>query len=280
MPTPAVIVALAAASTAQAEAPCELPTDLALQAEHAVVEGRFDDMEALVPRFEASLGCAPPIDPLTLAAFLRAEGAWFHLAGMEAEADMAFQSAARLAPREWTPAFGQQLRARFDSAADREAMVTGTLDLDPKPADPHLVVHIDGRPAQTPVALEAGIHAFQLVRSEASSGAVGEARFGRLVAVFPSEDILVNPGVLPVETALVSTPSPRDRPVWLLATAGGATLLSGLAAAVALNQPAVASEAQSIQAVNAAERRQRTMAFTSYGLLGAAAVAGAVYIAW
>ena len=61
-----------------------------------MVEGRFDDMSPLVVRFEEGLACAPPVEPTVLAAFLRAEGAWFHLTGLPDEARLAFRSAAAL----------------------------------------------------------------------------------------------------------------------------------------------------------------------------------------
>ena len=274
------LIALASSSTAAGAEPCELPTDLALQAEQAVIEARFDDMNSLLPRFEASLSCAPPVDPLTLAAFLRAEGAWFHLTNLPDEAHLAFQSAARLAPSAWTPAFGEELRAVFDTAARQPLAGQGTIQLEPPPADPHLAIYIDGARTDTPIQLSAGLHALQLVRTETAPVPSGTARFGRLVAVFPNEDIRVNPGVLPIETPPPALGVKSRGPIWLLASAGGALLISGATAAVALNQPNIAEEASSLAAVNAAEQRQRRMAFTSYSLLGVTAVATGVYLAW
>jgi|GEM_PF-3076935 len=277
------LVALAApvllTSTATASDTCELPTDLAIQAEQAVVEGRFDDMEALVPRFEASLSCAPPVDPETLAAFLRAEAAWFHLTQFPDEARIAFRSAALLAPDAWTDAFGAELKTAYDAAARTESPGRGSIQLEPPPADPTLVVYIDGRETTFPLELNAGIHALQLVRGPESLGTVGTARYGSLVAVFPNEDVRVNPGVLPIEEAPALVGGPR-RPVWLLAAAGGAVAVSAVTAAIAMNQPDIARQATSLAGVNKAEQRQRAMAFTSYGFLGAGAVAGGVYLAW
>ena len=268
------------ASTASAADPCELPTDLALQAEQAVIEGRFGDMPGLVDRFEGSLSCAPSVDPGTLAAFLRAEGAWFHLTQLPDEAAFAFRSAAKLAPAVWTEAFGASAHAAFVAAAQPEPPGSGTLQLEPAPADPHLLVHIDGEETTLPLHLDAGIHAIQLIRGPESNGPVGHSRFGKLVAVFPGEDIRVNPGVLPVEeTSALLAPKSRG-PVWLLASAGGALLISGITATAALQQPRIAEEASSIAEVNQAEKRQRALAFTSYGLMGAGLVATGVYFAW
>jgi len=274
----AVLATMTTAATA-AE-PCELPTDLALQAEQAVIEGRFTDMEPLVDRFEKSLSCSPPVDPQTLAAFLRAEGAWFHLTGLTKEAQFVFRSAHALAPDSWTVAFGAQMRDVFDSASQTARGGQGVIQLEPAPADTTLVTHIDGTPAKEPLQLDAGVHAIQLVRGPDSNGQVGAARFGRLVAVFPDEDIRINPGILPVEEATLLTTARKERPTWLLASAGGAAILSGVTAAIALSQPAVARNATTLSGVNQAESRQRSMAFTSYGALGVSAVATGVYLAW
>ncbi|HCH66226.1 MAG TPA: hypothetical protein DFR83_25710, partial [Deltaproteobacteria bacterium] len=260
--------------------PCELPTDLAIQAEQAVIEARFDDMNALLPRFEASLSCAPAVDPLTLAAFFRAEGAWFHLTQLPDEAHLAFQSAARLAPSAWTPAFGEELRAVFQRAAAQPVTGEGSIRLEPPPADPHLMVYINGAPSTAPTQLSAGLHALQLIRSTDAPVQGETARFGTIVAVFPDEDIRVNPGVLPIETPRLEVIQRTRGPIWLLASAGGAWLVSGVTAAVALNQPNVAQEAQTLAEVNRSEQRQRRMAVTSYSLFGAGAVATGLYFAW
>jgi hypothetical protein len=276
----AFAVSIAASPTALGADSCELPTDLTIQAEQAVIEGRFDDMDALIPRFEASLSCAPPVDPRTLAAFLRAEGAWFHLTQLPDEAQLAFQSAARLAPAEWTPAFGSELRTVFDAAAAQPDSGQGSIQLEPPPADPHLVVYINGAPTTVPIQLASGLHALQLIRSEDAPIPDGTARFGTLVAVFPGEDLRVNPGVLPLETPRAALATRSRGPIWLLASAGGALLVSGVTAAVALNQPNIAEQARSLGEVDQAQQRQRTMAITSYSLMGASAVATGVYFAW
>ena len=276
----AATVYIATSSSAWAVDPCELPTDLAIQAEQAVIEGRFDDMGALIPRFEASLSCAPPVDPRTLAAFLRAEGAWFHLSQLPDEARLAFQSAARLAPTEWTPAFGSELRSVFEAAAEAPNAGQGSIQLEPEPADPHLVIYIDGTPTTVPAQLASGLYALQLVRSKDAPVPSGTARFGTLVAVFPGEDLRVNPGVLPVEPPPSETAIRAQGPSWLLASAGGTLLVSGVTAALALHQPNVAAQASSLAEVNRAQRRQQTLAITSYSLLGAGVVAAGVYFAW
>jgi hypothetical protein len=277
-----VLAPMFGAPVAHAADPCELPTDLTLQAEKVLVEGRFDDMPNLVERFEASLSCSPPVDRLTLAAFLRAEGVWFHLTGLSDEAAFAFQSAARLAPAEWTTAYGEEIRQVYQRAADTPAAGMATLQLEPLPADPHLVVHLNGEPITLPIQVESGIVALQLIRSEDAPVPDGTSRFGTLVAVFPNEDVRVNPGVLPIEqpTTTATTALGRKRPVWLLAAAGGALLASGATAAVALNQPDNALDAQSLAAVNQAERRQKVMAVSSYGLMGAGVVATGLYFVW
>jgi len=257
---------------------CERPSALVAQADQAVIEGRFDDMPNLVQRFDDALSCAEPVDSLTLAAFFRAEGAWFALTGMETESTLAFQSAARLAPGEWTAAFGTSLQTRFDMSSRREAGATGSIRLAPPPHDPTLQFHLDGLIATAPSTVAPGLHAVQLVRPPDSDVRPNEARFGRVVAVFPGEDVVVNPGVLTHEEAPPPSLAARpDRPAWALGAGGGALVVAGVTAAMARRQGGIAANATSIAEVDALERRQRALAWTSYSFMGLGAVGASLY---
>ena len=273
-----LLAALVWSNAAKAADSCERPSALVAQADQAVVEGRFADMPALVERFDTALSCAEPVDATTLAAFFRAQGAWFSLTGQTVESALAFQSAAQLAPDAWTEAFGATLRTRFDAAAAKEAGAAGSIRLSPPPHDPTLELHIDGLGSGAPATVTPGLHAVQLVRPASADYKPGEARFGRVVAVFPGEDVVVNPGVLSHEEAPAPLVAARpDRPAWALGAGGGALVVAGVTAAMARRQGSVAADATSIAEVNSLEQRQKALAWTSYSFMGLGAVGAGLY---
>lgn len=269
--------------TAQAQDPasCEPAAAVVAHAEGLVVDGRFDDFPAVMARFDEALSCGPPVDPLTLAAFLRATGAWLELSSLPDEAELAFRSAARLDPSGWTPAFGSTLKARFDAAAGTPPPAEGAMRLAPPPSDPALAFHLDGVPSPSDRPLSAGLHAVQLVRTEDAPARVGEARFGRLVTVQPGEDVVVDPGILGPEEVPTSFLFRPERPHWLLGAAGTSIVAGVVAGTVGRLQGAnLETSTKSIADVNTAESKQQTLAVTGYTLLGLGTVGTAVYFAF
>ncbi len=265
---------------ADASDSCDPPSALVAQADRAVVEGRFTDMPDLLQRFDDALACAEQVDVRTLAAFFRAEGAWFALTGLETESDLAFRSAARLAPNEWTAAFGIGLQDRFNMSSSGRAGAPGSIRLAPLPDDPTLQLYIDGRTASAHATVDPGLHALQLVRPPDSVVRPGEARFGRVVAVFPGENVVVNPGMLPPEKAPQGPLSANtDRPAWALGAGGCAVVVAGLTASMARRQGGLAIDSTSMAEVNTLERRQRALAWTSYSFMGLGAVGASLYFA-
>lgn len=258
---------------------CEPPELVVAQAEQAVLEGRHDDMKALIARFDASLSCSGPIPGPTLAAFFRAEGAYFHSLQYTDESNIAFASAQRLDPNVWTEAFGSTLKEQFTAAASPANTGVGTVRLDPLPHDPTLVLMVDGQQPSADAGIPVGLHAIQLIRGP-DAFSPNLSRFGRVITVYADQETVVNPGVLTHESpAEASIQRPR-RPVWLLGTAGGAALVAGLTAGLASHQGKVVTEATSLAEVNQRETAQQRYAYTSYTTMGIALIAGGVYFAF
>lgn len=284
---------LALAASALASDACPQLEPALLAAEQAAASGRAPDDDP-IEAVELALSCAPPVAPAQVARVLRAQGALWHLQGADEEATLAFASAARLDPAGWTESLGPALRERYQAAGARsDRLGSGRLSLSPAPPDA-FSTWLDGEERSLPAFVPSGLHLVQVVAAYDAPVAPGLSRSARLALVFDQDDLVVDPGPVPLQPvwaggteAALAPPGPSRTRVALLAGGGALALGSGITALIARaqatraeaasqdfldNPPAAGSFDRQQQAtldeIDAAEAAQRAWAGTTWALLG------------
>jgi hypothetical protein len=266
----------------------DLPIELGT-AERAIVDTRLDDANRSLQRIEVELGAAPGsrnagcsrLDPATVARFWIAEGAAASLGGSAEGAFRAFHAAARVAPGQWTVAFGSTLRAEWEAAAALPDAI-GRIALDPGPVG--RAAWLDGNQAVFPIDVADGLHLVQV-------GTDDEAVWGAIVLVPAAETFVVRLPDLPplpvawdpIEPSVMPTaPADHARVRKTVFLAGGAACLvaGGATAWLAERKDDDLADADDLHELDAAHHSQQTLGALSYSLLGVGAAGIVVGLAW
>ncbi|MCK6504806.1 hypothetical protein L6R53_15620 [Myxococcota bacterium] len=263
------VVAPLLALSGTARAACDEPAELVAQVEQAVLDARFEDARAATDRAERAFGCTGSAEGALLARLWVAEGAMAHVEGDPAARDQAFASAQRVAPGQWTEAFGAALESLWAAAA-AQPRSRGTLQVEG--LAPGQGARVDGRPVQTPAELESGLY---LVQADG-----GPPLFTRIV-LLPDEQTLVV-RVEPQAPATAAPTAGRDHRGrgWWFAGAGVAAALSGTSAWLATRQDGAMEGATSIDELDGDFGRQKGFGYATWGLAGLGAACVGVGIAW
>lgn len=252
-----------------ARAACDAPQELVAQVEQAVLDARFEDARVATDRAEVAFGCTGSAEGALLARLWVAEGAMAHVEGDAASRDQAFASAQRIAPGQWTDAFGGELEALWAAAADLPRR-RGTLQVEGLAEGQ--AARVDGRVLATPAELESGLY---LVQAEG-----GPPLFTRIV-LLPGDQTLVVHVDPPEALAPTVTPERRHRGRgWWFAGAGVAAALSGTSAWLATRQDGAMEQAPTLEELDADYGRQKGFGYATWGLAGLGAACVGVGIAW
>lgn len=265
------LTTLVLATTGTARADCPDPGAAVERVEQAVLDARFEDARAAMALVEAAFGCTGTADSTLLARIWLAEGAMAHIEGDLTSRNRAFASAARVAPEVWTRAFGEELHAAWQAAAQEETGI-GLLTLEGLAED--AVALVDGQPVSVPAQLASGLY---LVQADADGG---PPVFARIVLVPDDQNLVLQVDDPSLHTAATTVDQPRRKKWPWLAAAGGAALLSGTSAVLAVTQDGALDQAGTTGDLDAAHARQQAFAYGSYGLAGASAVLLGIGLVW
>lgn len=256
---------------------CEDPAALVSQVEQAVLEARFEEARATTDRAETAFGCTGSAEGTLLARLWLAEGAMAHVEGDAGSRDQAFASALRIAPGQWTEAFGDELKALWQAAAGLPR-ATGTLQVEGLAEGQ--AAFVDGQPVTVPAELESGLY---LVQADG-----GPPLFTRIVLLPGDQTLVVRvepaAGSDAGEAATLAGNAPeskRHRGRWLwFAGAGAGAALAGTSALLATRQDGGMEQAASVDELDGAWARQRGYGYATYALAGLSAACVGVGIAW
>lgn len=261
-------------------ADCGDPSELAASALDAVVEARVEVARSALDGTVDAWACSGAATPEDLGRYWLSDGALLVFAGQEAEAEESFAAARRSAPDLWDPRLGAPLQASWSSAPLPEG--TGTVAI--QPALPAALV-VDGVLQEgTVVATSPGIHLVQVLATDE------RARFARLIHVSDGQAVVVRTGLTPADVAppapapqppVDPTPAPLPEapppttptaqpPVWLMSAVAVGAVSVG-AAIGARGQRSAIENASSVTALDAAVKRQKTLASVAYAGGGVAA---------
>ncbi len=250
---------------------------------------------------EQALACAPPASPAAVARVLRVQGALWFRQGAAEEARLAFASAARIDPAGWTEGLGAELRQAFDAAgAQTDRLGSGRLSLSPAPPAA-FGTWLDGAAQELPAFVPSGLHLVQVVAPFDAPVAPGRARSARLALVFDQDDLVVDPGPVPLQPAWMPTDGaapprgPSRARVTLLASGGALAVGGGVTAMLARAQAGRAERASAdflqdppsearfaaeqratLDEIDKAEAAQKVWATSTWALLGLGATAVSV----
>jgi len=240
--------------------------------EESILEGRLDETAALTATFDAALGCTGAAAPALVARALAIDGLWRHFRGEADGAALAFASAHALDPGAWNPDYGADVQAAWDRAIDATPTGAGTLAVEPA-LHPDLRPLIDGASVTLPATVPVGFHFVQVVEAD------GRARYAsRALLLDPGEHVTVNTGPL---APLPAGPTPAaKKPAWPLWTAGGLAALGGGAALWASSTSGALQQADTLDQLDGAYRRQKVLAASAYTLSGLAATSLGVWVVW
>ncbi len=278
---------------------CPVLEEALVVGERLVVDGPASEglsAEEAIAEVQLALACAPPAATTDVARVLRLQGALWVQQGAQDEADLAFASAARLDPAGWTPSFDAQLLARFEAAGTRSAQLgSGRLRLEPAPPDA-FSTWLNGEETTLPAMVPSGLHLVQVVASYDAPAAPGVSRSARLALVFDQDDLVVDPGPVPLTPPWLDTGSampaapkgPSVARITLLASGGVLAVGSGVTALLARAQSDRATSATSsflknppsgdaaftkgqkatLDEIDSAEAAQKVYAVSTWALLG------------
>ncbi len=252
------------------------PEPIVQELERAALEGRTEDAASLSADVEAAFACSPAADRAIVARFFLAEAVVATLGSDPDAVDEALHAAAAASPGLWNADYGDALHQRYLAAAGRAA-ASGKLVLDPFPAGRTAIV--DGVPVPMPADLAGGLHLAQAGPTPTADEPRAPMAFARVIRVIPGETtrVPVTP-VAPVETP-DAAPAARKRPLpWLVVGLAGAVGAAATAGG-ALAQDGAMRDAGTQDDLDAAFNRQKTLAYTSYGLMGATAAGFGLYFA-
>lgn len=263
-----VIVPLLALSSG-ARAACDAPVELVAQVEQAVLDARFEDARLATDRAELAFGCTGTAEGALLARLWVAEGAMAHVEGDEAARDQAFASAWRVAPGQWTEAFGEGLKPLWQAAAGQPRS-RGTLQIEG--LQPGQAARVDGRAVETPAQLDSGLY---LVQADG-----GPPLFTRIVLLPGEQTLVVHIEPQGQVTAAAAAERTHRGRGWWFAGAGVAAALSGTSAWLATRQDGAMETATSIDELDGGFGRQKAFGYATWGLAGLGAACVGVGIAW
>ena len=238
--------------------------DLALQLEGAAADEKLAEAKA-------TFACGGPAEPAVLAHMWLVQGARLHFDGDPVSAAHSFAAAHRVAPDVWDAALGDEARSAYESAR-AETRGQGQITADGLTAD--TAVWIDGVAATLPAEVVAGVHMVQAGASEteiywAEGVFVGEG--GTSTVTVPAPDAV---------EGLATTAGPaRSFPTFLVA-GGGALVLGGAAAGLALAQNGKMQTAPDSGTLDQAFSRQQTFGYAAYGLAALGAVGVGLHFAF
>lgn len=238
--------------------PCEDVAALVTQVETAVLDGRQEEVQALVSRTEAAFACGELADPTALAHLLLVQGVWLSLGGEKGDAKAAFVTAHSIQADVWDPKYGATLQAEYDAAVAGSAGTIGQITIEP--ATEGFRTALDGKIVAFPVTTTAGFHLVQVLDPKS-----GPSRFARLSLLGAGESLVVNTGPL--------THAPktgRGFPVWLAAGVGTG-LLAGGGMLMAWRETGIMETATTQADLDSHFARQKVYTYGSYGLAGLAA---------
>jgi len=167
---------LLACTPAMAQGVCPGREDALAALEEAVVTVDLGAVQQRIDEVIAAFDCGKSATPEQLARLWNAEGAYLQLDGDPTAAEESFQAAKRVAPDQWTEAFGPRMREIWDDAP--EATERGSISLDPRLS--WWAVLVDGQPAKIPAEVPTGLHVVQ------GGPSTDDIRFGKLVYVRPA----------------------------------------------------------------------------------------------
>jgi hypothetical protein len=235
----------------------------------ALVNGDYAGARVALDSAAGSFACAAATPP-QLGRYWLVVGAVAQLGGDAAAARAPYSAARAVAPGQFDDRLGPKVRTAWSGAtADGQ----GTLLL--QPARPAL---LDGAPVDTwPAPVPGTPHVVQIV------GADGTVGFGRVVAISAGEDALLEHDVPAAAAALADVAAPvepkRRKSPALLILAGAAAVGAGACAGGALLQNDGIDAALTEGDLDAAFGRQQALGYSSYGLMGVAAVSLGVHVA-
>jgi len=307
-----------AALSPLAHAECDDVATLVDSAEQAVIEARTDDAGATLRQAEAALGCSPVPSAALLARMWLAEGTRAYMQGDEKVARLAFAAAARVAPEVWVESYGPQVRQIYKTAAEHDGG-TGSVRIHPNPEgwsttldgeavsfpfDAASGLHMVqvGRSAERTEYSEV----FYLPRDETYFILTGledtpivsmaSADPEPPVVTEPEPPVVTEPAVVDVEPPVVPDPAQTgptpleaqplpdptgdgfSSPVFLVLGSATAAVAGGAAIAALMQDPNMET-AVNIESLDRTYARQKTLAYTSYGLAGVAVASFGVHFA-
>ena len=274
MRTAAPLLLLAVGAPALAADPCPTVPAPALLSlvEESILEGRLDQTADLTATFDAAMACTTAAEPALVARALAIDGLWRHFRGEADGAALAFASAHALDPGAWNPDYGADVHAAWDRAIDAAPSGVGTLAIEPA-LHPDLHPLVDGAAVTLPATVPVGFHLVQVVEAD------GRARYAsRALLLDPGELVTVNTGPLAPLPAHAEPSTPK--PAWPLWTAGGLAALGGGAALWATATSTALQESGNLSDLNAAYRRQKVLAASTYTLAGLSAASLGLWVVW
>lgn len=237
----------------------------------AVVAGDFTTARAALAEGATSFGCAPATTAQA-ARYWLVEGATQQLTGNTAGARATLAAARAAAPELFDARLGAGVREAWANAK-----VDGRATLLIEPQRPAFV---DGAGvSEWPVTLSATPHLIQLIDGDT-------VRYGRVVSLDDKEDAVLDTGVAPAprsiaiatDTKAPVVPKKKKSPA-LLILAGVAAAGAGACAGGAVLQTPLIEGATSNTDLDGAWTRQQAFGYSTWGLVGVAAVSLGVHIA-
>ncbi len=252
------------------------PEPLVQDLERAALEGRSEDAARLSAEVESAFACSPAADRALVARFFLAEAVVATLGPDPEAVDEALAAAAAASPGLWNADYGEALHQRYLVAAGQKPAL-GKLVLDPMPADWTAIV--DGAPVPMPADLAGGLHLAQAGPTPTADAPRAPMAFARVIRVIPGETTRVAIAPLAPVNAPDAAPNARKRPLpWLVVGLAGAVGAAATAGG-ALAQDGAMRDAGTQDDLDAAFNRQKALAYTSYGLMGATAAGFGLYFA-
>ena len=241
---------------------CPDASALSLEARQLLLQSKLEETVDLLAEARAGLACGPPPEAADLAEFWMTDGAYrFFGGGDERNGSLEVQAAGRIAPEQWDPALGEELKVVFFSSG--EVTDTGQIILlgdIPRGYE----LRLNAEPTEATATVPAGYHHLGIVDR------YGETRQDWMIAV-PADGAI----------ELRADPLPYQRSRKLLAASGGAALVAAGTAAGALiigsRFDDIAAETQDVDKLDRAYRRQTVLGVTSYATMGLTATGLVLY---
>jgi len=293
-------------------AECDDVAALVDSAEQAVIEARTDDAGATLRQAEAALGCSVVPSAALLARMWLAEGTRAYMQGDEKVARLAFAAAARVAPEVWVESYGPQVRQIYKTAAEHDSG-TGSVRIHPNPEG--WSTTLDGHAVRFPIDAASGLHVVQVGRgAERTEYAevfylprddtyfiltgLEDTPIVSMASADPEPEIppVTEPAVADVEIPPVTDPAQTEptpleaqplpdptgegfsSPVFLVLGSATAAVAGGAAIAALMQDPNMEASVN-IESLDRTYARQKTFAYTSYGLAGVAVASFGVHFA-